>query len=49
VRAYPASASGEHAVLCKCRAKLTNILSFQNVALPAPEHGTHHLPVAARR
>jgi hypothetical protein len=30
-------------------AKLANILSFEDGALPAPGHGTHHLPVAARR
>ena len=49
VRAYPSSASGEHAVVCKCRAKFIKIQGFENGAFPAPEHGTHHLPGAARR
>jgi hypothetical protein len=30
-------------------AKLANILSFEDGALPAPGHGTHHLPVKARQ
>ena len=49
VRAYPSSASGEHAVVCKCRAKFIKIWGFENVGFQGPEHGTHHLPVAARR
>ena len=38
VRAYPSSASGEHAMVCKCRAKFIKIWGFQNVALPAPHY-----------
>ena len=48
-RAYPSSASGEHAVVCKCRAKFIKIWGFENGAFQGPGHGTHHLPVAARR
>ena len=41
-RAYPSSASGEHAVVCKCRAKFIKIWGFENGAFPGPGHGTHH-------
>ena len=41
-RAYPSSASGEHAVVCKCRAKFIKIWGFENEAFPGPGHGTHH-------
>ena len=49
VRAYPSSAPGEHAVLCKCRAKFIKIQGFENEALPSPGHGTHHLPIKAHQ
>ena len=39
VRAYPSSASGEHAVLCKCTAKFIQIQWFQNVGFPGSGHG----------
>ena len=44
-RAYPSSASGEHAVVCKCRANFIKIQGFENGAFSGPEHGTHHLPL----
>ena len=47
VRAYPSSASGEHAVVCKCRANFIKIQGFENGAFSGPEHGTHHLPLKA--
>ena len=49
VRAYPSSASGEHAVVCKCRAKFIKIWGFENGAFPGPGHGTHQTSPAVQR